>query len=279
MFCPNCGNQMEDDSKFCTACGARIEEEGKAAAPSRVPAVPSGNSYRAPVKPKKSRQMLVGLGAAAVLIVVILAAAMSLLGGSYKKPLNDLTALFNKESTDLEAYINAAFPSFVGDTYKECKSIMADTDEYEEAIDRIEDELIGEFIDLKDEYGDDAKVSYEILEQKELSKKELNQIRGRYKDMRSMLSYVQKGGRYYYAIENILTSAKLAKYDSMMEKLEDSLKEIEVTEGYRLDLSILVKGSKDDYETHVTVNSIKVNGKWCLDSGNVNLGSILSYLR
>ncbi len=27
MFCPNCGNQLSDDSKFCDSCGASIVEE------------------------------------------------------------------------------------------------------------------------------------------------------------------------------------------------------------------------------------------------------------
>lgn len=27
MICPNCGNKMEDDSKFCTSCGHKVEKE------------------------------------------------------------------------------------------------------------------------------------------------------------------------------------------------------------------------------------------------------------
>lgn len=28
MFCMNCGNKLEDDSKFCTACGASVKGNG-----------------------------------------------------------------------------------------------------------------------------------------------------------------------------------------------------------------------------------------------------------
>ncbi|MBR5263787.1 MAG: zinc ribbon domain-containing protein, partial [Clostridia bacterium] len=26
MFCPKCGNQLEDNAIFCTACGAKMED-------------------------------------------------------------------------------------------------------------------------------------------------------------------------------------------------------------------------------------------------------------
>lgn len=28
MFCPNCGNQLEDGSRFCPACGKPVVSEG-----------------------------------------------------------------------------------------------------------------------------------------------------------------------------------------------------------------------------------------------------------
>ena len=28
MFCPNCGNQLEDGSRFCPACGNPVTSEG-----------------------------------------------------------------------------------------------------------------------------------------------------------------------------------------------------------------------------------------------------------
>ena len=31
MFCPKCGKEMADDSKYCSACGAMISESAKSA--------------------------------------------------------------------------------------------------------------------------------------------------------------------------------------------------------------------------------------------------------
>ncbi|MGC8502931.1 zinc-ribbon domain-containing protein [Desulfurella sp.] len=29
MFCPNCGKEIDDSSKFCKFCGAKIEKKPK----------------------------------------------------------------------------------------------------------------------------------------------------------------------------------------------------------------------------------------------------------
>lgn len=37
MFCPHCGNNVADNTKFCPYCGATMEQQAPAAAPQQPP--------------------------------------------------------------------------------------------------------------------------------------------------------------------------------------------------------------------------------------------------
>lgn len=39
MFCQNCGNKLDDDSKFCAKCGAKVDTEEAVQAPAPAPQV------------------------------------------------------------------------------------------------------------------------------------------------------------------------------------------------------------------------------------------------
>ena len=62
-----------------------------------------------------------------------------------------------------------------------------------------------------------------------------------------------------------------------MNQLSADLKDIEVTDGYTLEVNISIEGKEDDDDQDITVNVIKVNGKWCIDitSGDFNIVSSL----
>ncbi len=76
MFCPNCGQQLPDDSTFCESCGARIEPETEETQP-----VPQGQAGRA-TTPKtggstekitnfvKKNGKLLGIAAGGIAVVV-----------------------------------------------------------------------------------------------------------------------------------------------------------------------------------------------------------------
>lgn len=70
MFCPNCGNQLPDGTKFCTRCGVPLSGENPPSSGYRPPENPS-SGYRPPVnsrpveekpkKPKKSGKILISI--------------------------------------------------------------------------------------------------------------------------------------------------------------------------------------------------------------------------
>ena len=51
MFCPNCGNQLEDSAKFCAACGTQVGEVNPGApVATAAPAAPAAPGLGAKLK-------------------------------------------------------------------------------------------------------------------------------------------------------------------------------------------------------------------------------------
>lgn len=132
MFCPYCGAQADDQSKFCFKCGAKLPQRGAPAAPeapvvpqssAAPPTYPAPSAYTPPRQPaavpvsvRRPRKKLPDLGtirqkltpkmmgviAAAVILVVTLAVILGALGSSpaYITAKGDLTTVYQPESDE-----------------------------------------------------------------------------------------------------------------------------------------------------------------------------------
>lgn len=266
MFCPNCGAKVEDGSVFCEACGAKIEEE--------VSVVTENSGQEADPAAKfdiKKKLPVIAIAVAAVVAVVGIGSVV--LGGkAYEKPVKEVVSLFNKETTDLGKYLDAAFPKYVGNAYDSAISSFKDVDEVEDALEEIDDSFEEIFETIKDEYGKNAKLTYEITDADEMSKKDLNAIEDGLDEIRSELKdLVDEDSYTYEAIEDILDSKQMKKFETLVEGLIDDLKDTKVTEGYTLEIEFELKGSEDDADLELTFDVIKLNGKWCIEpEGLVN---------
>lgn len=133
MFCPNCGKQIPDDSKFCVGCGSSVAQapESTPAQTAPQPAYQPVNSYAAQpsypeadipatnitVEKKKSKKpLLITLGA--LLLVAVLGVGAWLLffrgGKSDKKSLNPLEPMMDAAEgslNELRNYVKGELPN------------------------------------------------------------------------------------------------------------------------------------------------------------------------
>lgn len=80
MFCPKCGNKLEDNAKFCHICGQPIETDENHQP--QQPDYQNFGNYQQPPQPKKSQKGFVAMviTAGGLLIVLVVVAAMIALG-------------------------------------------------------------------------------------------------------------------------------------------------------------------------------------------------------
>lgn len=266
MFCPNCGNRMEDDAKFCSACGAGMAEETMRSVPAHKKAA-GRTGVKLPVIQNKGKA--VRLCAAVLVLVVVIAAAVTVFGSNYRKPLDDTIKLLNAQEYDVRKYMKAMAPKCVAEGINDMLELLKDVDGYSGQEDAAKESLKSQFFYLARQYGDHLKFSYEILGTRELDQRELNDARISYQNVRDDLREMKAGGSAYYLIDKALSSSKMKKYDRMIEKLDDGLKDIEITKGYDLDIDFTMKGKAAENTYRITVRVVKANGTWSFDLTNM----------
>ena len=175
-FCTSCGAELNDNATFCTNCGAQLGSQpqqpganaqttqnfqgGAAAA-----ATPADNVKKAvngainKVNDSKYKNYII-VGVAGVLVIVLVIVLLCiLLGGGYKKPIDNFVKVCEKG--DGKAY--------------EAMMITVDDDDDDDDTDYDEEaEKIQEKIEKK--YGEDVSVSYEIKKKKQIDDDDLDDI-------------------------------------------------------------------------------------------------------
>lgn len=159
MFCGNCGKELPDGSRFCSGCGQQL----KIAAPNLNQQAAAYEPAKSPVK--KLQYKHIGIIACAIIAVIAILVGVKLTGGGsaekvtekYMEALCDLD--FNKMSKysiiDIEEILNLT--NLISSEYA--------------AQDAISNQLKSA---LKDQFGDDYKISVDIYDTTKISKSDLN---------------------------------------------------------------------------------------------------------
>jgi hypothetical protein len=247
-FCTNCGEALSDDAAFCVKCGTRVGEQSVQSAqePSdsasassscdtcesaqceqKAPAETNGfagkvNAFVAKLKNKDKKAIGITAGIVVVLILIVVL-VICLGGGGPEKALdNYISVVYNGKVNKLEKLAPAEYWEYLED---ENDVSMKDAEEQMEELNKT---LIR---GLEDEYGDNIKVSYKILEKDDASSSDLD----------SMKDYIK------------------SNYD---------IPKKSVTDAVELEVELTVRGDDDEETTESTFYAVKVGGDWYICSVN-----------
>lgn len=178
MFCGKCGEKLEDNARFCPKCGNAVGGNEGAAQVSQ-----EAEKYKEMVNGNKKNKT-VGMIAVAIIALVVIAGAFWLFGGrSYKKTVKEyVNAQFNF-SEDSVRKIVKLFPEGVWEQVVDMGIEEDAFESEEEAIETLEETLEEAHESLEDYYGKGFKYSYQISDEKDLSKKDIREIEEDWKDM------------------------------------------------------------------------------------------------
>ena len=295
--CPKCGVQLPDDAVFCNNCGNNLSAEPQQAAPAAEPVAAPVNNATLDSAVEKNKNTKIGMiaiiGGAAVVVILLVCLLISSLGGGYKSPINDLVKALNKESTNYEDFVNAVAPDFVATACVDLVDLIRDVDAdvIEDFEEDIADSLEDGYDDWADDYGDNWRISVDFRDEEELDEDELEEIQELYEDFYDSLDDMDLDDEEtyedladyledYYDME--LSDSQIKKLQKICEALLGEFEDVEVTEGYVLDVKLTIEGREDDDDEKMDITVICVNGSWCIDllgmMGINDIGDLYWYL-
>lgn len=219
---------------------------------------------------------------AAGLAVVITTGAVAGIGAfasttGYKGVLNDLCGLVNARENSMDGMAETILPEFAFLEYTNIMGAIGEVGYVENAAEGVEDRLDGLYVQLDDYFGADAKVSYEILEEEEMSKSQMRRAEKYYEDFYEnyLMNFVDTVNEFDYdRISGIADSYDLETSDvrcviDSANVIADGLENAEITKGYNVEIKLTVDGKKDTYSEVFECSMIKLNGDWMIDYNSV----------
>ncbi|MBR3307728.1 MAG: zinc ribbon domain-containing protein [Lachnospiraceae bacterium] len=316
--CPFCSSQQLDDAAFCMNCGRPLNQTAPAesGAGDAVPSAPAGDNAPAAPAPEKAPEAsapgagaplpppvpqqapaqggaaapkksgsgaklgaMIGIAAggvvAAVIVIIIL---INVLGGGYKKPMNDIIKSLNGHKMDSKYFSSYLEPNAVkfGNSVEGC---FKKSDYYEDWKDDMADSYDDMYDSLEDTYGEHVRFSVKWKDKKKMSDRD---IRDMNEDLEDMAEYYEKfewdDDDAYEDFQDYMGDLKDGAdlKDSDLDKIQKaageyvkSFDKLKVTAGVYADLEITIKGRKKDSTLKLrNAEFVKLNGKWYfVDSG------------
>ena len=159
-FCGHCGTTLADNATFCPSCGAPVQAQGAPAQPQfNQPAFQQAGAMGAPkAGMSKNAKLAIIIGCSAVALGLIIWLLIVLLGGGYEKPLKNYVKALEKQDVDL--FVESVTPSgSLG-----ALATLSESGAKSQYSSRVKN--------IINKYGEDYKISYEILEKTEMSSTE-----------------------------------------------------------------------------------------------------------
>lgn len=226
-----------------------------------------------------------GIVAGGVVALIALVVVLSLLGNSYKTPIQKAEKLLNAKS--LSKIVDKAPSILNGFCETEAKNILKiikKSDDYADAMEDAEDEFADIIESVQDECGKNYKIALNVEEKEELERADVRAFRDELRDIAEYAEDLDEMDSDDYedmADEMGITKSQAKDLVKQLEKACKKCKTASVTAGYKLSVVVSVSGSEMDEpeETELTVNVFKVDGRWVPDvfslMDEINIYSLL----
>ena len=187
-FCGHCGASLADNATFCPNCGAPAADQGMPQQQFAQPQQPFGGqpafqqampgAAKAGMSKGAKTAIICAIGAVAIGLIVWL--VIALVGGGYKKPIDNYINSFMKQDADL--FVDALTPG--GDV----GTLLGSTSETS-----LRRNFTTYLRNMTNTYGETINISYEILEKTELTSAE---TLGVYEGYKLKIKFLIKGSKY-----------------------------------------------------------------------------------
>lgn len=197
------------------------------------------------------------------------------LSNTYKTPLKLMGRY--RSSKNMSDYFENSISMLNGygeDEATKFFNLIEDTEYFEELLEWREDYFEESIEALIDEYGEDYKYQYIIVDKDKLDKDDLKDFR---KKVKTSLEYLEEefaeaddydSDKWEEVADDMgVSKSDAKKLYRALEDLIEAWKNIEVTDGYELTVVPTITGSELDEpeeEDEVTIYVYKVNGRWIL---------------
>ena len=232
-------------------------------------------------------KMWIAISGAAVLLIALIVILSSVVGNTYKTPVNMLEKhANNKKVSKLMDYSTKMLNGFCEDEVENLIDIVKKTDNFEDRMEIMEESFEDAIEDYEDEYGSNYKIKYKIVEKEKLDKDELKEIKEGFKDtakgLRNLVGETEDWDSDDWedmADEMGLSKSQAKKLVKAVEALYKEMKSAKVTKGYELTVTVITTGSEleEPEEEEITVCVFKVNGRWISENAFSVAGRFLPF--
>lgn len=218
-----------------------------------------------------------------VLIVAIVLGVVWInpFSSGYANTLDDIFAMMNHREEKLDSLAENMLPGFAYEQYDVIMEAISEVGTVESWIEEKEDDIMDAYLELEDEFGSNAEVSWTTVEKEKMSDLQIRRAEKNYQEFAE--DYLQNAVDRlddYDTIRNIAdrfdlsVSAVRTVLDSI-ETLGGECENLEIKKGYNLTIEIQVEGSRDSYSDEVELRMIYANGEWMLDYSELG-GNLLT---
>lgn len=300
MFCPNCGKQLPDGTKFCSRCGKDLTKSsnehttsgtkqnsrkvGKGKDKTKVNSKTNNWFYKKKDKYKSTWQHLsertrrawiisisVVLAIAIIVAIVVPVAQAQNDKKHIMDPVNREIEFYNKRSTDMETYYhNAYFPYYSDSEYEQVWPQQSQFKDLDSEVQNLQESY--NYADAS--WGKDWKITVTVRDQRKLEKSEYHSLITRmaaakaddWNDIENQLEnpdVMSSRIQAYNSKHNThLRESSFREYLKTAEKALNRVVNPKIQKAYLVKAHFSQKGSKNADEFDFSFYSVKVDGVW-----------------